>query len=373
MRVVAIAPQLFSSQSCVTGDATQMRMTVQALRKISGVELDCLYYHSSDFLVSESGERIPWVQLGNRYDVAHVFAIRKTLYSKTVKTALSKLPSLLSTVYWNNAFREYIAVKNGTTKRFILRSFEYLLRRAFGWKLKHYEPWCIGILPNSWAEGDVFRKVHRLRPYAISIPVPNAIQIPENLADLARPDCVPNEDYIVCPGIFAPRKNQINLIRAMKGSGIPIVFLGQRFEYVPEFYDLCRKEADENMYFLGHIPSTDDKYWAILKYARVSVLTSDCETPGIAMLESAAAGARPVVPIHGGTQEYFGINAEYVYPTSLTSIRNAVLSAWERNRLTTEESAQFNIFSWDWTARLTYAAYLSAIDVFESKFRKNSI
>lgn len=370
MRVAAIAPALFSSKSCVTGDATQMRMTVQALRKIPGVELDCLYYQTSDHLVTEANEKILWSELAERYDVAHVFAIRKTLYSKVIRRALSELPSLLSTVYWNNAFREYISVKNGTTKRFILRSFEYLLRRAIGWKIKHYAPWCLGILPNSWAEGDVFQKVHRLRKHAISVPVPNAIQIPENLAELGRPDCVPEGDYIVCPGIFAPRKNQINLIRAMKGSGIPIVFLGQRFDMVPGCYDQCRKEADENMHFLGHIPSSDTRYWAILKHARVSVLTSDCETPGIAMLESAAAGARPVVPIHGGTQEYFGIMAEYLYPASLTSIRKAVLSAWERNRLADDESAQFCKFDWDWTARLTHAAYRAVINIFDRNYRK---
>lgn len=369
MKVATIAPHFFSSESCVTGDATQMRLTVQALRRIPGVELDCLYYQSSDCLTKENGELIPWEQLEYRYDVAHVFTIRKTLHSKTIKKALSKLPSLLSTVYWNNAFREYISVKNGVVKRFFFRSLEYLFRRVTGWKVKHYAPWCLGILPNSWAEGDVFQKVHSLRKHAISIPVPNAIRIPESLVNLPRPDCVPDGDYIVCPGIFAPRKNQINLIRAMKGSGIPIVFLGQRYNMVPGFYEQCRKEADEHMFFLGHIPSSDDKYWAILKHARISVLTSDCETPGIAMLESAAAGARPVVPIHGGTQEYFGITAEYLHPASLTSIRKAVLSAWERNRLTDDEAAQFSKFDWNWTARLTHAAYQSVINIFEQNFR----
>lgn len=367
MKVAAIGPERFSLVGCVTGDSTQMRETVRAMRRMEGVEVNCFYYRNAEILLTEDGREISWAELPGLCDVAHVFTQLPKRFGKA-EAVLAKMPALLSTVYWNNLFREYIAVKNGTVSRFILRSFEYIARRFFGWKDRKYASWCLGILPNSWAEGDVFQSVYKLRDHAICVPVPNAVDVPEGLEHLPRPDDMPAGDYVVCPGIFAPRKNQIALVRAMKGSGIPIVFLGQKFDSVPSHYEKCLAEADENMHFLGHVPSSTSRYWAILKHARVAVLVSDCETPGIAMLEAACAGARPAITIHGGTQEYYGIVAEYIKPASIAHIRRAVSTAWLRGRLSSDEAAGFSRFTWDWTAQLTVGAYMKTIEIFKQYY-----
>ena len=367
MKVAAICPQRFASASCVTGDATQMRETVKAMQALPDVEVDCLFYQTDEELLTKDGKSIKWSELADLYDVAHVYTMLPKNFD-AVGAHLSKLPTLVSTVYWNNLFREYISVKNGTTLRYIFRSLEYIFIRLTGCKKKKIASWCMGILPNSWAEGNVFRKVYKLRPHAICVPIPNAATPPEGIHELARPEGIPMGDYIVCPGIFAPRKNQISLVRAMKGRDIPIVFLGQQYSPVPSHYDKCVAEADENMHFLGHVPSSSEKYWAILRHARAAVLPSDCETPGIAMVEAAIAGARPIITIHGGTQEYYGIVAEYLNPFSLKSIRQAVTTAWSRGRLTLQESNQFRHFTWDWTARLTCQAYREAIETFKKHY-----
>ena len=367
MKVAAIGPYRFSLADCVTGDATQMRETVKAMRKLQDVDVSCYYYRNSKTLITENGEEISWSELPLRCDVAHVYTNLPGWHDE-VDAYLAKMPTLFSTVYWSNFFREYISVKNGTVVRYLLRSFEFVFRRLFGVKSHKISSWCLGILPNTWAEGNVFRSVHALRKHAVCVPVPNAVALPPDLEHLERPDDVPEGDYIVCPGIFAPRKNQIALVRAMKGSGLPIVFLGQKYEPVPSHYEKCVAEADENMYFLGHVPSNTKRYWAILKYARVAVLTSDCETPGIAMLEAALAGARPAITIYGGTQEYFGIVAEYLNPYSTTHIRNAIETAWQRGRLMPQEAARFAHFSWDWTAALTVRAYKQVIEIFNQYY-----
>ena len=365
MKVAAIAPIRFSSPDCVTGDATQMRETVKALRMIPGIEVECLYYASDKALSTSNGDSIRWSELADKFDVAHLFTMLPKGYAK-VHPHLAKLPTLLSTVFWNNLFREYISVKNGTTPRFIIRSFEYIFRRLTGLKKRNCYSWCSGILPNSWAEGNVFRKEFALKDSAFCVPIPNAITLPCDITDLPRSEDVPSSDYIVCPGIFAPRKNQIALIKAMQGSNIPIVFMGKSFDPIPHFYDKCKRLADNNMYFLGHIPSNSEKYWAILRHARAAVLTSDCETPGIAMLEAALAGARPIVPLYGGTPEYYGLMAEYLNPFSRKSIKEAVISAWNRGRLTSEEADSFKKFSWTWTAQLTAQAYNQSIKAFRT-------
>jgi glycosyltransferase involved in cell wall biosynthesis len=89
---------------------------------------------------------------------------------------------------------------------------------------------------------------------------------------------------------------------------------------------------------------------------------SDCETPGIALLEAALAGARPVVTRHGGTQEYFGINGEYFNPVNPKSLKRAIVQAWERGRLTPYEASSYARFTWHWTAELTVNAYQIAIN-----------
>lgn len=366
MKVAAIAPEYFM-HNCVTGNATQMRETVSAMRKLDAVEVNCYYYRNSKILITEEGNEVEWSLLPTLCDVAHVFSSLPKRYQNAEKY-LAKIPSLLSTVYWNNCFREYIAIKNGTVLYSFRHSLIYLFRRLTGWKSRRVASWCLGILPNSWAEGNVFKSVHQLREHAICVPVPNAIGVTPDIDSLERPSDVPQGDYIVCPGIFAPRKNQIALIRALKKSGLPIVFLGKKYDTVPKHYEKCVAEADENMYFLGHVPSNTPRYWAILKYARVAVLTSDCETPGIALLEAAKVGARPAITIYGGTQEYYGLVAEYLNPYSISHIRQAVKTAWARGRLSVRESEHFSRFKWEWTAELTVSAYIKAIEIYKQHY-----
>ncbi len=56
MKVAAIEPYRFSQVGFVTGDATQMRETVKAMRKLPDVEVRCYYYRNADVLVTEAGE-----------------------------------------------------------------------------------------------------------------------------------------------------------------------------------------------------------------------------------------------------------------------------------------------------------------------------
>ena len=115
------------------------------------------------------------------------------------------------------------------------------------------------------------------------------------------------------------------------------------------------------MHFIGHRSYTDDEYWAVLRHAKIAVLASDCETPGIAMIEAASMGARPIITHYGGTKEYYSISAEYLSPFSQKSIRDAVKNGWKKGRLTDSEAASYERFSWQWTANLTLQAYKIAI------------
>ena len=65
--------------------------------------------------------------------------------------------------------------------------------------------------------------------------------------------------------------------------------------------------------------------------AEVLVLPAYYETPGLAALEAAMAGAKICITRHGGTTEYFGDMADYLEPSDQASIRNALRSALNRS------------------------------------------
>ena len=360
MKVLAIGPQRFISNYTFTGDAVQMRKTVERMRNIADCDVTCAYYsNATSPLQTAEGDTIPWEEIGRRFDVAHFFAIPPSSF-RSLKTELAQLPTLVSTVYWGNWLRAYVSFKNEHRLIHLYIWVHYIFNRVF-FKKRLLFPWCTCILPNSWAEGNAFRQEYKLSAHCLNRPVPNALEWKHDLSSLTRPSYLPKGDYIVCPGVFAPRKNQLSLIRALKGSNIPVVFVGKAPAGKEYLIERCKREADGNFHFVGFKSSEESEYWAILKYARCAVLPSDCETPGIAMLEAAAAGVRPILPIHGGTQEYYGLLAQYLNPLSSESIAVAVKEAWAQGRLTEEEAASFRRFTWQWTAELTYKAYQDSI------------
>ncbi|MBO5684862.1 MAG: glycosyltransferase family 4 protein [Akkermansia sp.] len=361
MNIIAIGPQRFFSSDGFTGDATQMRKTTVHLKKVPEVNLVCAFYNQHFELTTETGASLEWEDLHKDFDVAHIFTLFHHRVPAAVASALSKLPVMLSTVYWNNYFRELICVRNGDSPRRLLRSIEHIARRITGYKKQDVQQWCAGILPNSWSEGEVFKQTYALAEHALCYPVPNAIEVPTHARNLPRPACVPESDYIVYPGVFARRKNQLAFIKALRDTDYPVVFMGQPQREYEGYYQECRKLANINMHFIGHRSYTDDEYWAVLRHAKIAVLASDCETPGIAMIEAASMGARPIITHYGGTKEYYGICAEYLSPFSLKSIKEAVQNGWSKGRLTDEEASSYERFSWQWTAELTLLAYKQVI------------
>ncbi len=91
--------------------------------------------------------------------------------------------------------------------------------------------------------------------------------------------------------------------------------------------------------------------------AKVNVLTSWIETPGLVSLEAAYASCNIVVSDKGSVKEYFGNYAYYCNPADSNSIKKAVLKAF-----TSEYDIEFKKhiqknFTWKSTAEQTYNVY----------------
>ena len=360
MKVLFVCSASFRDDK--TGDATQGRETASALAQ-AGVEVIRLYEKDRPLRIYDVDgvelNREETARLVDAVDVVHL--LPASPYRCEFWCSFCAKPICGSSIFW--AGWERVAVALMSPRDFLKRSMAALR------EIRNMIPACQdfrGIdvfLPNSDAEGRCLMKCFRKKPDATYMAVPNGFVAPPfDVWGLERSHLVPDGDYMVVPGVFAPRKNQIGLIRALKRcrSTRPVVFLGGALDGA--YYEKCRAMASESMVFTGFLPSSGEEYWKILRHARVACLTSDCETPGIAMIEAAYAGARPVVTKFGGTKEYYGDDGEYLNPCFRTSIVEAVDRGWSRGRLERIEAESYRRFSWQRVAEKTVEAYRLAIE-----------
>jgi glycosyltransferase involved in cell wall biosynthesis len=242
------------------------------------------------------------------------------------------------------------------------------LRGVAGWSLRRVWPRCpswrrelIGLadllLPNSEAEAGQLQRLFGANPARIAV-VPNGVDA--RFAD-GDPELFRSHfgvcDFVLVPGRIEPRKNQLAVILALWGSGIPLVIAGDRHLEHAEYDQRCRREGDAGVTFVGRLPHSSPLLAAAYAAARVVVLPSWFETPGLAALEGALAGAQVVVTRRGSAYEYFGDLARYVEPHDIMGIRTAVREAMFSRAGTALRQHVRSHFLWANVAEQTLAAY----------------
>lgn len=211
-------------------------------------------------------------------------------------------------------------------------------------------------LPNSEAEMKRVASTIGIRDYR-HIVVPNAVD-----TALFDPSTVVMDDTIntyadcvLCVASIAPRKNQLNLVRAMKGLPYRLVLIGKPTPNNHAYYNKVLKEAGDMITVIDHIehPQLPQYY----KAARIHVLASWMETPGLASLEAAAMGCNIVVTEKGDTRDYFGDYAFYCDPDDVDSIRSAILNAYTTPVRNDMRQYIINNFTWERAVRKTLEGY----------------
>lgn len=352
MKIAIIS--LYSRFGTTTGDMVQADKTMEALVAL-GVNVERRYLDADGEIYNSEGRKIgSWENTMCCYDIIHAIPPIPSKYVR--KLPKVKAMFVASTIFWRSfAYVRQIHKIMGRLNVGLLKEY---CRCVLAWlKLPTFTSFMRYdlLLPNSEAEVRNFRAFCRVKKGASILAVPNAIDpIPKFVDKLEKPLKVRRFEsgYVLVPGVFAARKNQETLVRAMTKSCIPIVFMGEG-----EYLEACKRAASDNMLFIPFQEHGSREFYSFYKYARVVCLPSNCETPGIACLEGAALGARPVVPYEGGTCEYYGWDAEYLNPLSESSIRIAVERGWARGRLTGEEQLRYRRLTWDVCAKRTLDAY----------------
>ena len=155
------------------------------------------------------------------------------------------------------------------------------------------------------------------------------------------------------------RKNVLSLIRALGAIDHPAVLLGPVLKNA--YGNECVRQAAKykQIHVIDGISHDSDLLASAYAACSVFVLPSFFETPGIAALEAALAGAKVVITPHGGAREYFGDSAVYVDPHSVNSIRSGVLSALRADPTYSLREHVRSHFLWGSVAKRTAAVYRS--------------
>ena len=126
-----------------------------------------------------------------------------------------------------------------------------------------------------------------------------------------------------------PRKNQLNLARAMKDfPGVRLVLIG--YERDTDYALECFAEGGDQLQYLGPLPHDSPLLKSAYAACELFALPSTLETPGLAALEAAACGAKVIITSEGCTREYFGQGAEYVSSDDVADISRGIASAMSR-------------------------------------------
>lgn len=342
------------------GDSIQFEKTAQALRQ-QGNTVDIDFSPETDVTA---------------YDVVHIFGF---LFAKEtwrlLKNAEGK-PICLSPIYWNidqnvaeilegrdadnpSDLQDVDNFLNGpspdnTRQRDIELLFQPALRqKVFSRILSAADI----LLPNSRAEEDLlnqdFPDIKGRSSDIVSNGIDPDIFPREKIGDRRWAKDRGLEDFVLCVGRVEHRKNQLRMLKALADFPYPIVLVGWP---EPTYFTQVKKLLRPQDRWLPECPHEElaDIYAA----ARVHVLPSLYETPGLASLEAGAMGCHLVMSSIGSQREYFGQEVVYCDPFNEHTIRPSVEDAWQRpwpnHRLSDLVRERF---TWQHAAKQTVAAY----------------
>jgi glycosyltransferase involved in cell wall biosynthesis len=147
------------------------------------------------------------------------------------------------------------------------------------------------------------------------------------------------------------------LLHALAKINVPSVIIGRIEDN--EYGRTCVAEAKKNprLLLLDAIPNDSELLASAYAACDTFVLPSLFETPGIAALEAALAGAKIVITKYGGTEEYFGEKAQYVEPSSWELIHHGITTALNAPKDAELAEHVAGNFLWNRVAERTLAAY----------------
>jgi len=300
----------------------------------------------------------PWKDKLSSFDILHTFGSVKDSLQMMEAAKRVGVKNVLSTICWysfKSSWLMHLAWRErmGPVSRHLLKIFfPYVPSQR-----KRMMQISDAVIPNSRSEAKQLRRFFN---------VPSGkITVIHNGTDQTFADANPDEfyvryglsDFVLCVGRIEPRKNQLNVIKALKGIHKPVVFIGDYVSQFKSYYELCKREADKNMHFLGPLPHDSSLLASSYAACNTFLLATWLETPGLAALEAALAGAKVVITDQGATKEYFSDLVTYVKPHKPDEIRKKLVIALDAQKNTSLKEYIKKKFLWSSAAKKMIKVY----------------
>ena len=170
-------------------------------------------------------------------------------------------------------------------------------------------------------------------------------------------DCIFNEilnqgtEYVLCVGRFDENKNQLNLIRAIKNTGIDVVFVGGKDALSDAYYQKCVDEANgyDNVHFLGWLPDDSALLRSAYGNAKMIVAPSYDETFGLTIVQGAALGAQLAMSKTLPILSWGAFNSKdctLFDPQDVDDMRDKILNLWKKEKTGDLMLSVKSAFSW---------------------------
>ncbi len=278
----------------------------------------------------------PWQPQFDRVDLVHYFSVQGGSMNFCGYARSLGLPLLISPVVW---------LTRENRSRLPLGEIRDLLHL------------CDRILPNSKAEADQLACEFHLPPERFSV-VYNGVEprfgAPADPGEFRRRFGI-SKPFLLNVANVEPRKNQQQLAQLARRMEIDLVLVGNVRQR--EFLAGCLEAGGPHVRYLGPLDHDDPLLAAAYRACEVFVLPSLLETPGLAALEAAAAGAKIVITSEGATTEYFDDLVSYADPADVHSLRRAIETQWAAPRDARLRSHVLDHFTWAQTGRALAETY----------------
>ena len=305
----------------------------------------------------------PWVGRLENYDLIHVFGSVKDCLGLVRVARSRKVKIAITPLLWSDWRRAIFSDGSLRSKAdFMARHLAKVFFPAFPSKRRELLLASDLVFPNS-----VIEKRHIARLFAIP---ENKMRVVYNGVDPAFQDADPSlfkkivgdGPFILGVGRIEPRKNQLNLIKAVKGiRGARLILIGSPVSGYESYFERCRKAGEGCAVFIPTLKHEDPLLKSAYAACALFVLQGWFETPGLVAMEAALGGAKVLATQGGSTKEYFGETVEYLDPSNPFDIRKKITDALSAPRSERLKARILENFTWDKVARDTLKFYEEAL------------
>ena len=298
----------------------------------------------------------PWEQFDRRScDLVHLFSANLGTFHLASVMNNFNIPFVSSSIFFTEHSPAYIRTILGISKT--LKHFKSGIWTSYDYTQQICN-WSKSVLPNTRDEATLLGNGLGIAPGKISV-VPNGVEARFEHGD---PSLFKKkygiDNFILNVGHIGPaRKNVLQLIKALRNIDHPAVIIGKISGTSEGKQCLEEAKLSKNILLIDGLENDSEMLASAYSACSVFALPSLFETPGIAALEAALAGAKIVITPYGGTKDYFESHAVYVEPRSVESIRNGIIHALNAQKTSALREHIKKEFLWSTVAEKTLAVY----------------